>query len=154
VESQPPAGDPKLRALNLRVQSAEESLLAAKLFCKVRHLETTAANLILSSLKHQEQAEMATARGQRFYDQMKEQEAALANDKSLQQTLGAEIVRAREKAMKLSAEASAHEKKSGEAEESARGVLTESDGLRKERDKHLIEAKRLEAEAVRVESMF
>jgi len=154
VESQPPAGDPKLRALNLRVQSAEESLLAAKLYCKVTHLETTAANLMLSSLKHKEQAELATARGQRFYDKMKEHEAALAKDKSLQETLGPEILRAREKAMKLSAEAAAHEKRSNEAEESARSVLAESEGLRRERDKHLIEAKRLEAEAVRVESMF
>lgn len=154
MESQPPAGDPKLRALSLRVQSAEESLLAAKLYCKVTHLETTAANLMLSSLKHKEQAELATARGQRFYDKMKEHEAALAKDKSLQETLGPEILRAREKAMKLSAEAAAHEKRSNEAEESARSVLAESEGLRRERDKHLIEAKRLEAEAVRVESMF
>ena len=154
MESQPQTADPKLRALNFRVQSAEESLLAAKLFCKIRHLETTAANLSLSSMKHKEQAELATARGQRFYDKMKEDEAALAKDKSLTETLGPEIIRSREKAMKLSAEAFAHEKKSSEAEESARNVLTESEGLRKQRDKHLIEAKRLEAEAVRVESMF
>ena len=154
VEDPSSSRDPRQRALDLRVESAEASLEAARLYCRITHLETTAAKLLYSSLRRQEQADAATARGQRFFDSMKQDEAALSKNANLQGTLGPEISRKREKAMKMSAEASSHEKKKAEAEERARNVLAESVTLRKERDRRMIEAKRLEAEAVRIESMF
>lgn len=52
--------------------------MTANLYCKITHLKTTAANLTLSKLKHQEEAELVTAMGQGFHDKMKEDEAALA----------------------------------------------------------------------------
>ena len=147
-------GDPRLRSLTLRANAAEEGVLAAKLYCKITHLETVAANLTVQSLKHREEAENITARGQYFYNKMKEQQEQLDQQKGPKDILAAEVIRNREKAMSLSAQATSHEKKMGKMEERARSALAESVRLRRERDRHLLDAKKLDAEAVRTETLI
>src|SRR4030065_751625 len=93
------------------------SLDAAKIFCKVTHFQAVAANLMVAGIRHQELAAAATVRGQHFFDKMKECEAALARQGGRSETLQAEMIRNRQKAMKMSADASAHEKKMADIEE-------------------------------------
>ncbi len=154
MDAQRPTEDPRLRALNTRLQAAMTSLDAAKVYCKVTHFEAVAANLMVARIRHQELAAAATVRGQHFFDKMKECEAALARQGGRSETLQAEMIRNRQKAMKMSADASAHEKKMADIEERMRTVLAEAEMLRHERDKRLIEVRKLEAEAIRVESLI
>lgn len=146
--------DPLLKALTLRAQAAEQAVEAAKLYCKITHLEMMAANFALQKLKHQESAVNITTRGQYFYDRMKEQQSVLEKQKGPKDILAAEVARNREKAMKLSAQASAHEKKMERAEQKTRAAHSEAEKLKHERDRCLIEARKLEAEATRIQSLI
>jgi len=146
--------DPRLKSLTLRANAAEEDVEAAKLYCRIMHLETVAANLIVQSLKHKEEAESITVRGQYFYNKMKAQEGQLGKQKGPKDVLAAEVMRNREKAMRLSGQAAAHEKKTSDAERRAQTALSEAQKLRTERDRLLLGARKLEAEAIRIERLI
>ncbi len=154
VDEEISSNDPRLKSLTLRAMAAEEAVQAAKLYCRITHLETVAANLTLQSLKHKEEAESITSRGQYFYNKMKEQQTQLDRQKGPRDILAAEVIRNREKAMKLSGQAAAHEKKVSEAEQRVRTAVSEAGRLRTDMDRRLLDARKLEAQAIRIESLL
>lgn len=147
---EPPTVDNRQRMFDLRVQAAEESVAAAKLHCKATHMETVAAKLLLRRLELQEEAAMLTERGKLHYSKMKEHQETLSKRQDLRERLEPEIIHRRDKAVKYASQASGREKKMSEAETRIRTALDEADRLRRERDKLLIQARKFEAEAVRV----
>jgi len=149
VAKEPPILDPRQRVLDLRVRAAEETVNAAKLYCKVTHLETVAAKLLIRRLELQEEAEMLTSTGKQHYAKMKEHQEAIAKREDLKATLGPEVIRRRDKAVKYASQASAKEKKMAETEGMIRTALGNAERLRRERDMTLVQARKFEAEAVR-----
>ena len=148
------SSDPRLRTLTLRAEAAEESLIAAKVHRRVTSLESRAARLLLSRLGRYEESAATMARGQHYYSRMKEHRQALAEQDAMKDVLEPEIERKKEKAVKLVAQAKEGERRVAELERRIRSLLEEAEGLRKERDRHIIEARKLEAEAVRIESLY
>ncbi len=140
--------------LNLRAEAAETAVEAAKVFCKIKHHETVAAKFLVRRLELLEEAKNLTSRGKHYYDKMKEHQKALEKQKELKETLEPEIIRKRDKAVKLATQANAKEEKASEMEEKAREVLEDAIELKKERNKLIIQVRRLEADAVRAESSY
>lgn len=146
--------NPRIRSLKLKTRAAEEGLEAARIYSKIAHIESVAAKLLVRRLKQHEQYVTLMMRGKHYHSRMKDHEAHVAEREQLKAILEPEIDRKRDKATKLVSQAKIHERKKNEIEQRIRSLLEEAGKLKKTRDSHLIQSKKLEAEAVRIESMF